>query len=59
MLQDPGKKQLSDINPGQTYLLVLEIIPERYRAAVVHSMGIDTGGNHSWEILLLHGHWYW
>lgn len=43
MLQDPGKKQQSDRNLGQTYLLVLENIPERYGAAVVHSMGIDSG----------------
>ena len=43
---------------GQTYLLVLESLPDRWwgegkRAAVAHPGDVDTAGSHIWELILL------
>lgn len=52
MLWDPGQKQSFERGLGQTYLLVLESLPERQEAAGTHPGDTDTGSSHFEELLL-------
>ena len=56
MLHDPGQKEYFDRSLGQTYLLILDSLPERQEATAAHSGDIGTGGSHFGELILPHGH---
>ena len=57
MLWDPEQKQKFEKSLGQTYLLILENLPERQEATGAPRGDIDTGGSNLGELVIPCGYW--